>query len=97
VRYELDSAVKIIWRIAKFVAYLYLPLTNFKLLRKCSSEFDTKINEVLLIKKLSRSLNKQLIGRGASLLFSAVASQERSPPEKISPLPLAEIKHLIVI
>jgi len=45
-------------------------LTNFKVLRKCSSEFDTKINEALLIKKLNPSLNKQLYGRGASMLLS---------------------------
>jgi len=35
--------------------------TNFKVLRKCSSEFDTKINETLLIKKLNPSLKYNYI------------------------------------
>jgi len=38
-------------------------------LRKSSSKFDAKIHKVLLIKKHNTQLNKQLYGRGASVLL----------------------------
>ena len=35
-------------------------VTSFKILRKCNTDYDTKIHETLLIKKLRLQLNKQL-------------------------------------
>ena len=41
---------------------------SFKILKKCvtETEYDTKIQEALLIKKLNPKLNKQLYAKGAS-------------------------------
>ena len=43
---------------------------SFQLLEKCVTEYDTKIQEALLIKKLNPKLNKQLYAKGASFLLS---------------------------
>ena len=43
---------------------------SFKILKKCVTEYDTKIQEALLIKKLNPKLNKQLYAKGASFLLS---------------------------
>ena len=44
---------------------------SFKILKKCvTDEYDTKIQEALLIKKLNPKLNKQLYAKGASFLLS---------------------------
>ena len=45
-------------------------ITCFKMLRKCNTDYDTKIHEALLIKKLRPQLNKQLNGKGASFLLN---------------------------
>jgi len=52
------SAVKNHFMNCKVCSVPTSTLTNFRVLRKCSAEFDTKINEALLIKKLNSSLNK---------------------------------------
>ena len=43
---------------------------SFKILKKCVTEYDTKIQEALLIKKRNPKLNKQLYAKGASFLLS---------------------------
>ena len=43
---------------------------SFKIFKKCVTEYDTKIQEALLIKKLNPKLNKQLYAKGASFLLS---------------------------
>ena len=43
---------------------------SFKILKKCVTEYDTKIQEALLIKKLNPKVNKQLYAKGASHLLS---------------------------
>ena len=44
-------------------------LDSFKIIRKCRSKYDAKIQEALLIKKFSPSLNHQLYASGASFLL----------------------------
>ena len=44
-------------------------LDSFKIIRKCRSEYDTKIHEALLIKKHSPALNRQLYANGSSFLL----------------------------
>ena len=44
-------------------------LDSFKIIRKCRSDYDTKIHKALLIKKHSPSLNRQLYASGASFLL----------------------------
>ena len=44
-------------------------LKPFLILRKCTSDYDTKNHEALLIKKYKPRLNRQLHGNGSSLLF----------------------------
>ena len=43
---------------------------NFVIIRKCKSEFCSKIHEALLIKKLSPKLNRQMFLNGASYLLN---------------------------
>jgi len=45
-------------------------MESIKILRTCPSEYDTKIQEALLIKKLNPKLNKQLYANGSSFLLS---------------------------
>lgn len=47
-----------------------LSVNNFRVIKKCSSEFETKIQEALLIKKYGPSLNKQLYASGSSFLLN---------------------------
>ena len=42
----------------------------FRIIKKCNSEFDTKIHEALMIKKRKPTLNKQLFRNGASFLLN---------------------------
>ena len=39
---------------------------NFKIIKKCNSDFDCQIHEALLIQKLNPKLNVQLFNSGAS-------------------------------
>ena len=43
---------------------------SLKGLKKCATEYDTKIQEAILIKKLNPKLNKQLYAKGVSFLLS---------------------------
>ena len=43
---------------------------SFKVIKKCVTEYDAKIQEALLIKKLNPKLNKQLYAKGTSFLLS---------------------------
>ena len=43
---------------------------KFIIIRKCKSEFCSKIHEALLIKKLSPKLNRQMFANGASYLLN---------------------------
>ena len=45
-------------------------MESFKIRKKCATEYDTKIQEALLIKKLNPKLNKQLYAKKASFLLS---------------------------
>jgi len=45
-------------------------LIFFSVLRSYRSEFDTKINEALFIKRLKPKLNKQLYAQGSSFLLN---------------------------
>ena len=47
-----------------------LSADNFKILKKCRSDFDTEIQEALYIKKTHPKLNKQLYAHGASFLLN---------------------------
>ena len=41
-----------------------MSIDNFKIIKKCSSNFNSMIHEALLIRKLSPSLNKQIFTNG---------------------------------
>ena len=43
---------------------------SLKVLKKCVTEYDTKIQKALSIKKLNPKLNKQLYAKGACLIFT---------------------------
>ena len=43
---------------------------GFKVLRICNSEYATKIQEALLIKKHNPQLNRQLYANGSSFLLN---------------------------
>ena len=45
-----------------------LNMDSFTILKKCNSEYETKIHEALLIKKRGSKLNKQVYASGASFL-----------------------------
>ena len=43
---------------------------SFKIIKKCSNEYETKIHEALQIKKINPKLNKQLYANGSSFLLN---------------------------
>ena len=45
-------------------------VNSFKLIKKCNSNFETKIHEALLIKKHNPKLNRQLFANGSSFLLN---------------------------
>ena len=45
-------------------------VNSFQIAKRCHMEYETKIQEALLIKKLNPKLNKQPYAQGASFLFS---------------------------
>jgi len=47
-----------------------LDVNNFEVIRTCNSEYETKIQEALLIKKFNPQLNKQLYAKESSCLLS---------------------------
>ena len=44
-------------------------VNDFKIMRACSTEYNTKIQEVLLINKCNPKLNSQLYANGSSFLL----------------------------
>ena len=52
-----------------FCSKTKIGIDSFKIVRKCRSDYDTKIHEALLIKKHSLGLNRQLYASGASFLL----------------------------
>ena len=40
-------------------------IDNFEIIKKCKSDFDTKVNEALFIRKENPSLNKNLFNSGS--------------------------------
>ena len=46
-----------------------LDMDSFTILKKCNSEYETKIHEALLIKKRGPKFNKQVYASGASFLL----------------------------
>ena len=47
-----------------------LSVSNFKVIKKCNTGFDTKIQEALIIKKFNPTLNRQLYSSGSSYLLN---------------------------
>ena len=45
-------------------------IDNFKVIRTCNTEYNTKIQEALLIKKHNPKLNTQLYAGGSSFLLN---------------------------
>ena len=45
-------------------------VNDFKIMRACSTEYNTKIQETLLIKKCKPKLNSQLYSNGSSFLLN---------------------------
>ena len=45
-------------------------VNSFKIIKKCNSNFETKIHEALLIKKHKPKLNRQLFANGSSFLLN---------------------------
>ena len=45
-------------------------VNSFQILKSCHTDYDTKIQEALLIKKLNPNLNKQLYATGTFLLLT---------------------------
>ena len=45
-------------------------LSNFEIVSKCRTDYETRINEALLIKANKPPLNKQLFNSGASFLLN---------------------------
>ena len=45
-------------------------VNSFKIIKKCNSNFETKIHEALLIKKHNPKLNRQLFANGSSFLLN---------------------------
>ena len=45
-------------------------VNSFQILKRCHTEYETKIQKALQIKKLNPKLNKQLYAEGASFLLS---------------------------
>ena len=52
-----------------FCSKTKIGIDSFKIIRKCRSDYDTKIHEALLMKKHSPGLNRQLYASGASFLL----------------------------
>ena len=52
-----------------FCSKTKIGIDSFKIIRKCRSDYDTKIHEALLIKKHSPGLNRELYASGASFLL----------------------------
>ena len=46
-------------------------VSNFKVIKKCNTGFEAKIQEALLIKKFNPTLNRQLYSCGSSFLLNA--------------------------
>ena len=44
-------------------------IDNFKILKFCRDEFECRVAEALIIKKLRPSLNKQMLSQGTSLFL----------------------------
>ena len=45
-----------------------LSVSNFKVIKKCNTGFESKIQEALMIKKFNPTLNRQLYSSGSSFL-----------------------------
>ena len=45
-------------------------VNSFKIIKKCNSNFETKIYEALLIEKHNPGLNRQLFAYGSSFLLN---------------------------
>ena len=59
-------------------------VTSFKILGKCHTDYDTKIHEALLTKKLSPQLNKQVYKKGVSFcLICFVANSTNTCLSKV--------------
>jgi len=47
-----------------------LDINSFKVIRSCNTEYETRIQEALLIKKHNPQLNTKVYANGSSFLFS---------------------------
>ena len=55
----------------KFSSMIHL-MESYKVLKKCITEYGTKIQAALLIKKLNPKLSKQLYAKWASFLLTVI-------------------------
>ena len=60
------SAIKDHIKICPVCVNSNLSIDNFKILTKCNNDYETRINEALLIEKFKPELNKQLLNSGKS-------------------------------
>ena len=67
---QVSSAIKNHIMCHNVCSSVKLNLNSFKIIKKCKSEFHTKIHEALFIKKCNPSLNQQLYANGSSFLLN---------------------------
>ena len=67
---QVSSAIKNHIICCNVCSSVKLNLNSFKIIKKCKSEFHTKIHEALFIKKRNPGLNRQLYANGSSFLLN---------------------------
>ena len=67
---QVSSAIKNHIMCCNVCSSVKLNLNSFKIIKKCKSEFHTKIHEALFIKKRNPGLNRQLYANGSSFLLN---------------------------
>ena len=67
---QVSSALKNHTMCCTVCSSVKLNLNSFKIIKKCKSEFYTKIHEALFIKKRNPGLNRQIYAKGYSFLLN---------------------------
>ena len=67
---QVSSAIKNDIMCCNVCSFVKLNLNSFKIIKKCKSEFHTKIHEALFIKKRNPGLNRQFYANGSSFLLN---------------------------
>ena len=68
--FQVSNAIKNHIMCCNVYSSVILSLNFFKMIKKCKSEFHTKIYNTLFIKMRNPSLNRQLYANGSSFLLS---------------------------